>query len=134
MTNVVKEILKTLEAMAEVFAEKNILKYMTLYSQNSDIVIYGAMTGEKWTNIDDYRKSVAKNWEHAPGMKVKYNDTIVNYFGNTAWIATDIVFITQTSEKLMNIPGRFTAVLTLEKDKWKFVQTHFSMEMKPPQQ
>jgi len=131
MTNTIKEILKTLEAMAEVFAEKNILKYMSLYSMNSNIVIYGAMAGEKWTNIEDYRKSVVKNWEHAPGMNVKYNDTIVNYSGNTAWLATDIVFVAQTESKLMNIHGRFTAVLTLENEKWKFIQTHFSMPMQP---
>ncbi|MHA1188199.1 MAG: nuclear transport factor 2 family protein [Candidatus Heimdallarchaeota archaeon] len=131
MTNAVKDILKTLEAMAEVFAEKNILKYMSLYSQNSNIVIYGAMTGEKWIDIEEYRKSVVKNWEHAPSMKVKYTDTIVNYSGSTAWVATDIVFLSQLADKLMNIHGRFTAVLIKEDEKWKFTQTHFSMARQP---
>ncbi len=134
MPNTVKEILKVLEKMAEVFAEKNILKYMSLYSFNSNIVIIGAMPGEKWTDIEEYRKSVTKNWEHAPGMKVKYTDTIVNYSGNTAWVATDIVFVSQLEDKLMNIHGRFTAVLKKEDEKWKFTQTHFSMPKYPQKQ
>jgi hypothetical protein len=107
---------------------------MSLYSYNTPIVIYGSMAGEKWTNIEDYKKSVMKNWEHSPAVKVKYDGTIVNYSGDTAWISTDIVFISQMKDKLMNIHGRFTAVLKFEQEKWKFVQTHFSMPQYPRKQ
>ena len=134
MSNVVKDILKTLEAMAEVFAEKNILKYMSLYSSTTPIVIFGSMVGEKWVDIEEYKKSVMKNWEHSPGVKVKYDGTIVNYSGDTAWVATEIVFISQVEDKLMNIHGQFTAVLNLEGKKWKFIQTHFSMPHYPRKQ
>ena len=125
----IKEVLKK---MAESFAEKDIDKYLKLYAEESNIVIYGSQEGEKWTDVNEYKKSVLKDWKLTEKMNVHYNWLNLECLDNVAWVASDISFEVFAGNQSMNIPGRFTAVLIKERNQWKFVQTHFSMAMKNP--
>lgn len=128
----IEEIQIVLDKMAESFAEKDIEKYLKLYAEGINIVIYGSQEGEKWTEVSEYKKSVLKDWKLTEKMNVHYNWLKLEYSNDVGWIASDISFEVFVGNQIMNIPGRFTAVLIKEKNQWKFVQTHFSMAMVNP--
>ncbi|NHJ86144.1 MAG: nuclear transport factor 2 family protein [Asgard group archaeon] len=128
-----KEIRKVLDLMAEAFAEKDIEKYLGLFTKESDLVIFGSQAGEKWTSISDYKKSVLKDWSYPDKMTVHYDWLKIKSSESIAWLASDIRFETKVGEQTMSIPGRFTAVLIKDGNEWKFNQSHFSMAMQSPE-
>ncbi|MHA1555968.1 MAG: nuclear transport factor 2 family protein [Candidatus Heimdallarchaeota archaeon] len=123
------EIKLVFEEMAESFAEKDIKKYLNLYTNNTDVVIYGSQEGEKWTKVNDYRKSVLKDWKLTEKMTIHYDWFKITNSGDVAWTAIDIRFEATIGNQTMNIPGRLTAILVKEQNQWKITQSHFSMAM-----
>ena len=128
--DVKKEIESVLESMAESFVEKDPDKYLNLYEDHPELVIYGSQKGEKWTKLSDFRESVIKNWIMVESVQVKYSWKRIDFNpkGDIAWFATELSFITKFNGQEMNIAGRLTGVLVKKSDVWKFVQTHYSME------
>jgi ketosteroid isomerase-like protein len=129
-----KEINSLLKQMADTFAQQDIEKYMTIYVKETDVVIYGSQTGEKWTKLEDYRNSVIEDWKKVDEMIINYNWVSINHSPSEqiAWLAADLTFVTTLGKQQMNIPGRFTAVCIKEQDNWKMIQSHFSMPFTPP--
>jgi ketosteroid isomerase-like protein len=131
--NLIKnEIEGILSTMAEAFAEKDLDKYLNLYEDHPELVIYGSQEGEKWTSLSDFRESVIKNWLMIDSVEVVYSWKRIdsNPEGTIAWFASELSFVTKINEQEMNIQGRLTGVLVKKKGTWKFVQTHYSMEHK----
>lgn len=129
----IKKIKSVLDKMAESFTDMDIEKYLNLYAKDSNIVIYGSQEGEKWTDINEYKESVLKDWRLTEKMIVHYNWLKLECLDNVAWVASDISFEVFAGNQTISIPGRFTAVLIKEKNYWKFTQTHFSMAMRNPE-
>ncbi|MHA1112426.1 MAG: nuclear transport factor 2 family protein [Promethearchaeota archaeon] len=132
MTNeeVKREIESVLDSMVKAFATKDVELYMSLYDSNPDLVIYGSQSGEKWTILKDFKEAVVHNWQMVKGVDVKYTyqRIEVHASGDVAWFATELSFNLEMNGQQVSIPGRLTGVLGKKDDKWKFKQTHYSME------
>lgn len=128
--NVKNEINRVLNSMAEAFAEKDPEKYLDLYLDHPELVIYGSQSGEKWTRLSEFKESVIKNWLMVENVKVIYDWQRIDFntSRDVAWFATELTFETEFSGQKMKIPGRLTGVLVKKNSTWKFVQTHYSME------
>ncbi len=124
------EIKSVLENMAKAFATKDVELYMSLYDSEPDLVIYGSQSGEKWTILRDFKESVVHNWKMVDKVKVKftYQRIEVHPRGDVAWFASELSFHTKMGGQMVEIPGRLTGVLVNKNAKWKFRQTHYSME------
>ena len=128
--DVKEEIISVLNSMAESFVEKDPDKYLDLYEDHPELVIYGSQRGEKWTKLSDFRESVIKNWLMVESVKVLYSWKRIDFnpSGDVAWFATELTFETKFGEQKMEIAGRLTGVLVKKNSTWKFVQTHYSRE------
>ena len=128
--NIKKEIEAVLTSMAESFVEKDAEKYLNLYEDHPELVIYGSQSGEKWTKLSDFKKAVIDNWKMVESVEVIYEWQRIDFnpTGDIAWFAAELRFDTVFNGQKMKIPGRLTGVLVKKDNDWKFVQTHYSME------
>ena len=128
--DVKSEIKSVLDNMAKAFVTKDVELYMSLYDSEPDLIIYGSQSGEKWTVLRDFKEAVVHNWQMVDEVKVKYTNQRIKVHSSedVAWVATEISFGLDMDGNPVEITGRLTGVLVKKSNKWKFRQTHYSME------
>ena len=101
-----------------------------IWSQTSDIILYGTDSHERlmgWTNI---RKAVKSQFSQIEETYIAASDQFIKISkdGITAWFAESLQYNFMYNGEAKKYEGlRFTGVLVKSEDGWKIVQAHLSV-------
>lgn len=128
------EIKATMDKLNKAYKNKDIKGVMAMYAKGSGTIVIGSGKEEKAVGYEAVKKVYEKDftlWKMNTAMD--YNIYALSSSGRTAWLAADLSATFITQDGVIDVAGRFTAVLKKSGKKWQFAQTHFSFPANAPQ-
>ena len=119
------EVKEFFDEFVEAYPKKDIERYLNLFSQNEDLVMFG--TAEKWLGWEEYKDAPAQEKERFEEISLAYDWLKINYCNDVAWIASEVKVTCKLGVEIMTIPARLTGVAVKENHQWKIVQGHISI-------
>ncbi len=121
------EVLSSLNKHFKAYENRDLNAVLSLYSEDDGVIVYGSGADEKRVGLKEIRKQVERDFEQSESVSVKVEWSSVSSAGSIAWVAADISMIVKHEERKMRLPARFTGVLEKRKERWYWMQSHFSL-------
>jgi ketosteroid isomerase-like protein len=102
----------------------------SIWSDESDIILYGTDSHERLTGWDNIRDAIKSQFGHIEDTYISASDQVIkiNCTGNTAWFAEAINYNFMYNGEAKKFEGlRFTGVVLKIDGNWKLVQAHLSV-------
>jgi len=128
------EIKAAIDKLSKAYKNKDLRGVMAMYAKGSETLVIGSGQDEKAVGHEAIRKVYEKDftlWKMNTAMDYKIYSLATS--GKIAWLAADLSATYVTTEGVLDVAGRFTAVMKKTGKNWQFVQTHFSFPSDPPQ-
>jgi ketosteroid isomerase-like protein len=128
------EIKAAIDKLSKSYKNKDLKGVMAMYAKGSGTLVIGSGKGENALGYEAIKKLYEKDftlWKMNTAMD--YNIFSLSSSGRVAWLAADMSATFITQDGVIDVAGRFTAVLKKTGKNWQFVQTHFSFPADPPQ-
>lgn len=128
------EIKAAMDKLNKAYKNKDIKGVMAMYAKGPGTIVIGSGKEENAAGYEAIKKLYQKDftlWKMNTFMDYKIFS--LSSSGRVAWLAADMSATFITNEGVIDIAGRFTAVLKKSGKKWQFAQTHFSFPANPPQ-
>jgi ketosteroid isomerase-like protein len=122
-----KEVMAVLNKFAEFYSKKDIEGLMSLFSPNTDNVLFGIEPDEKRIGLDKIKLHFELDWTEFEAASVDFNWIHISSAGTVAWIAADLHFKIIVAGLNLIFPCFLTMVLEKNGDKWFIVHTHYSI-------
>ena len=120
------EVALTLEAMFEAYAKRDLNGVLSFWAPDPDVFMLGSGEDEKSVGIQEFVKSLRRDWEQSDAASIEHKDIAVSMAGSVAWFATDIIFHGKINAEKFTYPGRLTGVLEKRDGNWLLMQLHLS--------
>jgi ketosteroid isomerase-like protein len=128
------EIKAAMDKLNKAYKNKDIKGVMAMYAKGPGTIVIGSGKEENAVGHEAIKKLYEKDftlWKMNTAMDYKIFS--FSSSGKVAWLAADMSATFITNDGMIDITGRFTAVLKKSGKNWQFVQTHFSFPADPPQ-
>jgi len=128
------EIKAALGKLSGAYKNKDLKGVMAMYAKGAGTLTIGSGKEEKALGYEAVKKVYEKDftlWIMNTAMDYKIH--ALSSAGKVAWLAADLSATYITRDGILDVAGRFTAVLKKTGKNWQFVQTHFSFPADPPQ-
>jgi len=128
------EIKAAMDKLNKAYKNKDIKGVMAMYAKGPGTIVIGSGKEENAVGHETIKKLYEKDftlWKMNTAMD--YKICALSSSGRVAWLAADMSATFITNDGVVDIAGRFTAVLKKSGKNWQFVQTHFSFPADPPQ-
>lgn len=120
------EVIVTLKAMFEAYAKRDLNGVLAFFASDPDVVVIGSGADEKSVGINQFVKSLRRDWEQSDAASVELKDIDVSSAGSVAWFATDVTFTGKLKLEKFTLSGRLTGVMEKCNGEWLLVQMRFS--------
>ena len=121
------EVTVTLKGMFEAYAKRDLNGVLAFWAPDPDVTVIGSGADEKSVGLNQFTKSLIRDWSQSDKAAVNFKDIAVSAAGAVAWFATDITFHGQIGVDKFDLPGRLTGVMEKRNGNWLLVQMHFSV-------
>jgi ketosteroid isomerase-like protein len=126
------EIKAAMDKMNKAYKAKDLKGVMAMFAKSPAVAVIGSGK-EKAVGYDAVRKIYEKDftfWKMVTALD--YKIFALSSSGKAAWLAADMSATYITGDGVVDVAGRFTAVLKKTGKNWQFVQTHFSFPADAP--
>jgi uncharacterized protein (TIGR02246 family) len=125
-----KAIEEMMERLAETLATKDINAFMQLFTTDANMVAIGPEEEAMLIGQIQLKQQMEATFKEAESISLKYGWTSIKANGPVAWLATHVYYtIKKTGKQAVKLSTRLTGVLEQNKDKWAWVQYHFSVPL-----
>jgi len=127
------EIKAAMDKLSKAYKNKDLKGVMAMYAKGSGTLVIGSGKEEKAVGYEAIKKVYEKDftlWKMNTAMD--YKIYALSSSGKVAWLAADMSATFITRDGVLDVAGRFTAVMRKTGKNWQFVQTHFSFPADPP--
>ena len=121
------EVTVTLKGMFEAYAKRDLNGVLAFWAPDPDILIIGSGADEKSVGLNQFTKSLIRDWTQSEAVSINFKDIAVSAVGSVAWFATDVIFSGRIDGNKFDLPGRLTGVMEKRNGNWLLVQMHFSV-------
>ena len=128
------EIKAAMNKLSKAYKNKDLKGVMAMYAKGSGTIVIGSGKEENAVGHEAIKKLYEKDftlWKMNTAMDYKIFS--LSSSGKVAWLAADMSAAFITNDGVIDVAGRFTAVMKKTGKNWQFVQTHFSFPADPPQ-
>jgi ketosteroid isomerase-like protein len=128
------EIKAAIDKLHKAYKNKDIKGVMAMYVKGPGTLVIGSEKEENAVGYEAVKKIYETDftlWKMNTAMD--YRIYALSSSGKIAWLAADLSATFVTKDGVIDIAGRFTAVLKKTGKNWQFAQTHFSLPANPPQ-
>jgi len=120
-------VLETLDSYAERYNAKDVDGVTSLFSRDSDVVLFGTGADELWVGYEDVRRQFARNFAEAEAVRFEWTWRHVSGTETSAWAATTANVHVTVGGARRTIPIRFSVALERHDGDWKWVHRHASV-------
>jgi len=121
-----KEVMAVWNKFLKAYAARDMDSILATISSDRFVVALGTGPDERRVGPDEMKAQIQRDWAQSEAATVETTWSLVSAAGSVAWIACQVIMKAKISGKKVNFPGRFSAVLQKQGDKWLLMQTHFS--------
>jgi ketosteroid isomerase-like protein len=128
------EIKAAIDQLHKAYKNKDLKGVMAMYAKGSSTLVIGSGKEEKAAGYEAIKKVYEKDFAlWIMNTAMDYKIYALSSAGRVAWLAADLSATFLTRDGVLDVAGRFTAVMKKTGKSWQFVQTHFSFPADPPQ-
>lgn len=124
-------ILALLEQWTAQYIERDIDRYMALFSTDDRVIYIGPELIERCEGLAAIRHQAERDWQLTSYMHFVWNWYAVSVVGSVGWLAAEGICDLKLGEKVMKDNVRLGAVVRAEAGSWRFVQLHLSVALGP---
>jgi uncharacterized protein (TIGR02246 family) len=122
------EVMASLQAFADCWAEWNMDGFLDLFAPDADVVVFGSGADEQRLGRAEIREQLIRDWSQLESLTVEFGWHSVSAAGPVAWVATELVLHAVMDDGVeKSFRGRLTAVLEKRAGRWIWMQSHFSL-------
>lgn len=112
---------------AEAYARRDLQGVLALFADDRDVVFLGTGKDERRVGIAAVREHIERNLDQSRALFFRFDWVRASSAGPVAWVAAEGVMMAELAREELEIPVRFTGVLTVIHGDWLLVQAHLSM-------
>lgn len=128
------EVKAAMDKLSKAYKNKDLKGVMAMYAKGSGTLVIGSGKEETAAGHKAIKKVYEKDFElWKLNTVMDYKIHALASSGKVAWLAADLSATFITRDGVLDVAGRFTAVMKKTGKNWQFVQTHFSFPSDPPQ-
>jgi ketosteroid isomerase-like protein len=117
----------TLRQWADAYSKRDLDRALALIAPDDDVVGIGTGQDEWRVGPEEFKAQIERDFSQAEALSVAYEPLVVSEAGPVAWVAGQASVQARVDGQDLALVGRFTAVLERREDRWRLVQTHFSV-------
>ncbi len=125
--DVLSEVEKTLDGVAEAFEDRDLNKMMSLFSASGETIAIGTGADEKKIGAEEIKSLFKRDWAQSEASSIVYNWRTATIEGSIAWATAESTFYARVGSREMHIPTRITAVMRKSNGRWMIVNWHASV-------
>lgn len=126
-------VLEILEEFRSAVAARDVERLLDVYAPGGDVVGIGTAADEWYVGRESMREGFERDFADDAPFVVDFAPPIISSAGDVAWLAAGFNGRMPTSEGVVRLHGRFTAVLRREDGRWRIVQAHTSLPASRPE-
>ncbi len=125
--NTWSEIMDILNKYAEAYLHKDIESMMSLFANDSNLVIIGTGEDEWVEGFKELKTGFHRDFSQADNINITFHKINISNSGNVAWVSTKMAMICEIGVEGIKLSGRLSMVLEKRNNKWLITHMHFSL-------
>jgi ketosteroid isomerase-like protein len=121
------QVTLTLKAMFDAYSKRDLNGFLSFWAPDPDVFMLGSGADEKSVGIQEFVKSLKRDWGQSDAASIEHKDIAVSMAGSVSWFTTDIIIHGKINTEKFTLPCRLTGVMEKRNGNWLLMQMHFSI-------